>query len=59
MSEYLTIKEVAETLKVSQRTVRNWIKNGLIPAAQFGLQFRIEKTDFENFIKNSQTKGEN
>lgn len=59
MDELLTIKEVAEFLKVSERTVRNWIDKGELKAFRFGLQYRIKKADFENFITNSEIKGEN
>ena len=59
MGEVLTIKEVAEKLKVSDRTVRNWVESGKLKAFRFGLQYRIKAEDFETFIKNSEVKGEN
>ena len=58
MNEILTISEVAEHLKVSDRTVRNWIDKGMIKAFRFGLVYRIKKEDFEEFIKNSEVKGD-
>lgn len=58
MGEYLTIKEVAETIKVSERTIRNWIDAGTLKASRFGLQYRIKKSDFEAFTNQSEIKGE-
>lgn len=54
MEDLLTISEVAELLKVSDRTVRNWIEKGTIKAYRFGLVYRIKKADFDEFVKQSQ-----
>ena len=56
MNEILTIAEIAESLRVSNRTVRNWIDSGKLKAFKFGLQYRVNKKDFEEFIKNSEVK---
>ena len=58
MNEVLTIAEIAETLRVSNRTIRNWIDSGKLKAFKFGLQYRVNKEDFEEFIKNSEVKNE-
>ena len=58
MSEILSISEVAEQLKVSDRTVRNWIEKGMIKAYRFGLVYRIRKEDFDAFIQASQVNFE-
>ena len=58
MNEILTIAEIAEQLRVSNRTVRNWIDSGNLKAFKFGLQYRVNKKDFEEFIKNSEVKNE-
>ena len=39
-AQYLTIKEVAELLRVSDQTVRNYIKNGSLLAIKFGSSHR-------------------
>lgn len=59
MSDILTIKQVAERLKVSERTIRNWIDKGDLKAYRFGLQYRIDETDLNEFIKKSKVKGDN
>ena len=58
MSEVLTIKEVAERLKVSERTIRNWIEKGELIAYRFGLQYRIKPEDLDTFIQKSKVKGD-
>lgn len=46
--EPLTVQGAAGYLKVSTRTIRNWIKSGKLPAQQFdGAGFRIRKLDLE------------
>ena len=53
-AEYLTIKEVAELLRVSDQTVRNYIKNGSLVAIKFGRSHRapvrIHITALNDFI---------
>lgn len=58
MGDILTIREIAEDLKVSDRTVKNWIDGGKLKAFKFGAQYRIKKADFENFINQSEVKTE-
>jgi excisionase family DNA binding protein len=36
VAELLTTREVAERLRVTDRTVRNWCSGGLLPAIQLG-----------------------
>jgi excisionase family DNA binding protein len=46
--EPLTVQGAAGYLKVSPRTIRNWIKSGKLAAKQFdGAGFRIRKLDLE------------
>ena len=50
--EYLTIPEAAEYLQVSDKTVRNYIKRGLLKATTFGKPKLIKKKDIDAMIKN-------
>lgn len=50
MDEYLTTEEIAQTLKVNIVTVRRWIKSGKLPATFLAKEYRIKKTDFDDFI---------
>ena len=47
---YLTVAEVAETLKLNQQTVRNWIDQGSLPALRVGRRVRIKRSDFERIL---------
>ena len=51
--KYLTIKEVADILRVSQRSIMRYIEAGRLIASKIG-QWRISQTDLDNFIKQSQ-----
>lgn len=53
-----TATEVAEKLGVTRKTVQNWIKDGNIPAYQFGSAYRVTESDLKQFIENSKVKGE-
>lgn len=47
--DYLTSEQVAQALRVTPQTIRNWIKRGDIPAERYGHVFRIRRVDFEAF----------
>jgi excisionase family DNA binding protein len=50
---YLTVADVAETLKLNQQTVRNWIDQGSLPALRVGRRVRIKRSDFERILEQS------
>ncbi|MGA9859242.1 MAG: helix-turn-helix domain-containing protein [Solirubrobacteraceae bacterium] len=54
---YLTVAEVAETLKLNQQTVRNWIDQGALPALRVGRRVRIKRSDFERILDESYSGG--
>ena len=52
--EWLTLKEAAEALRVSEFTIRRWLQRGLIrgvklPTARAG--WRIPKSEIERLLK--------
>jgi len=49
--EYLTIEEVAELLRVSYLTVYRWIQANKLIAYKAGKQYRIKKSDLEEYMK--------
>lgn len=49
--KYLTIEEVAETLRVAYMTVYRWIKAGKLEAIKAGKQYRISEKSLNNFIE--------
>lgn len=49
-SENLTVKETAELLKVSEQSVHNYIKRGLIPALKMGRILLIKRADLDEAL---------
>lgn len=50
-NELLTIKEVADYLRLSRVTVWRWCKQGLIPARQIGRHhWRIHRADLQRLV---------
>jgi excisionase family DNA binding protein len=47
---FLTVAEVAATLKLNQQTVRNWIDQGSLPALRVGRRVRIRRSDFQRLL---------
>ena len=50
LPEIMTIEEVAEHLRVSERTVYDWAQKGDIPCGKFGTSWRFKRQDIENWI---------
>ncbi len=48
--ELLTVKEVAKKLKISEVTVRRWIKKDKLKAIRIGRDYRIKKKNFKEFL---------
>ena len=49
--------EVAETLKLNQQTVRNWIDQGSLPAVRVGRRVRIRQSDFDRLLEEGSRAG--
>ncbi|KKS96367.1 MAG: hypothetical protein UV73_C0011G0039 [Candidatus Gottesmanbacteria bacterium GW2011_GWA2_43_14] len=49
--QILTLQETAALLKVSQATLRRWIRSGQIPAFRIGRAFRVRLSDIEKKFK--------
>lgn len=45
-----TLKEVEDILKVTQRTLYNYIKEGKLKASKVGREWRVRHQDLEDFI---------
>lgn len=52
---WLTTKEIAEYLSVSEKTVYRWISEGKMPAHKVGRQWRFKKGDVDDWIKTRKT----
>ena len=54
--EFYTAKELAEKLSVNIMTIYRYIGAGKIKAHKIGKEFRIERSEFEKFLKQTITK---
>jgi len=50
VDEILTIDEVARYLKVSEKTVYEWVKRREIPAGKIGTAWRFKKSELEQWV---------
>lgn len=49
-TEWLTVEYIAKELKVSEGTVRGWIRDKKLKGAKFGRDYRIRREDYDKFI---------
>ena len=54
--EFYTAKELAEKLRVNIMTIYRYIKAKKLKAYKIGKEYRIEKTEFDAFMKKVATK---
>lgn len=54
--EYLTVKEIAEHLKLNQQTLRNWIDDGQLPAVRIGRRVRVRRADLDRVLARGATR---
>lgn len=54
--QYQTVKEIADRLKVSEATVRGWIKHGDLRAIDIGKGWRIADSDLAAFLRAHATR---
>jgi len=47
----LTLKEIAERLKLHPNTLRRYVKQGKLPAMKFGRVWRVEEWDLNKFLE--------
>ncbi len=49
--QFLSVKEVAELLKVGETAVRSWIRNADLRAVNVGREWRIAPGDLEAYLQ--------
>lgn len=54
--EFYTAQELADKLRVNIMTVYRYIKARKLKAHKIGKEFRIDRADFEAFLKRTSTK---
>ena len=48
--EIMTVQEIAEFLRVSERTVYDWATSGIIPAGKLGTTWRFKRSEVEKWV---------
>jgi excisionase family DNA binding protein len=54
--EFYRAEDLAEKLDVNIMTIYRYIKAGRLNAYKIGKEFRIEKSEFDDFLKKVKTK---
>ncbi|MGO9753080.1 MAG: helix-turn-helix domain-containing protein [Solirubrobacteraceae bacterium] len=55
---FLTVDEVAQTLRLNPQTVRNWIDGGSLRAVRVGRRVRIRQSDLDELVQAGITTSE-
>ncbi len=56
--EIMTLEEVAQFLRVSERTVYDWAQKGDIPGGKLGVSWRFKRQDVEQWVDQRLGKGD-
>lgn len=56
MDELLTVKEIAERLKISKYTVYDMIKRREFPSIRCGRSIRVPDSDFRDYLERCKEK---
>lgn len=51
MQELYSVQDVAQMMRVSERTIRNYLKDGVLTGKKVGAQWRFTKEDVKNLFK--------
>ena len=57
MDEYLTIDDITKALKMSKKTLYNYIKDGKIKAVKKGRRYYVAVAEFNEFMTRDTRKG--
>jgi len=49
-NEIMTLEEVASYLRVSERTVKEWVSQGKLPGGKLGTSWRFQRNEIENWV---------
>jgi excisionase family DNA binding protein len=55
--ELMTLAEVAEYLKIAERTAYGWVKEGKLPGFKLGNAWRFDKADIQKWVQEHKEKG--
>ena len=51
MEEWLSVEDIANELKVSEETVRAWLRSKKLVGYRLGRDYRIKRPDFVRFLE--------
>lgn len=51
MDNIMTLEEVSEYLRVSEKTVKEWVNRGELPGGKLGTSWRFRREDIELWVK--------
>ena len=54
MEKYYTPEEIAANLKVSRKTIYNWIQKGHLKAVKIGHFWRISESELNRLLKGAE-----
>jgi excisionase family DNA binding protein len=54
--ELMTLSEVAEYLKIAERTAYGWVKEGKLPGFKMGSAWRFDKADIQKWVQEKKRK---
>ena len=46
----MTLEEVASYLRISERTVKDWVTKGKLPGGKLGTNWRFQRSEIENWV---------
>ncbi len=49
-NQIMTLEEVADYLRISERTVKDWVAQGKLPGGKLGTSWRFQRSDIENWV---------
>jgi putative molybdopterin biosynthesis protein len=56
MDKFYSTRQIAKMLNLKTITIRRWIDKGLLPAYKLGKELRVNKNDFDKFLKERKIK---
>lgn len=56
--EWLSVADICDYMDVSTFVVTNMLRNGALPAVKFGREWRVARTDFEDWLNEQRAAAE-
>jgi excisionase family DNA binding protein len=56
VAEYLKLPEVAQRLDLSEKTVRRYVKAGVLPSVFIGNSYRVREEDLQEYLRRAKVE---